>query len=276
MNKALYKVINFLRHPKENYSNFNYFKYHLLKTLGKARNKSASSARDMFDWSFYNTYYRGEMQEARKNYTVSLQDGDYFLNNGKLVKADEKIKPLHPNHRLLYETILELKPASAFELGCGNGMHLHNLKILNKNLVLSAIDREKDQINFLFESYPGLDATVKIFDATKPFPSELFPKVDLTFTQAVIMHIHTGDTHLTALANLFNLSKKYVILMESWKNHRFMDDITELHRAKKINWPEVHFYYKICPETGRPHIMICSAEPIDFPVLNKYEAMLGN
>jgi hypothetical protein len=138
---------------------------------------------------------------------------------------------------------------------------------------LYGIDLSQEQINFLRESYPDLKADVKVMDATIPFP-ENFPKVDLSFTQAVIMHIHTGDSHLTALANLFNASNKYVLLMERWKSHQFMNDIKELFDKRVISWNNLYFYYK-SDETNRPHLIICSNEPLPsvYPILNNYKIM---
>lgn len=273
MTRVIKKILNFLAHPKENYSNFYYFKYHLQKTLGKIKTNSSSPKGDMFNWSFYNTYYRGELKEAQKNYSINLKKNDYNFINSKLVKVNEKIKPLHPNHKLLYETILQLEPESILEVGCGNGMHLANIQILFPKIKLYGVDRSEEQIKFLHESFPDLKANVGVADATIPFPDNL-PRVKLSFTQAVIMHIHTGDSHLTALSNLFNMSNKYVALMESWKNHQFMDDIKKLHEQKKIKWPNLYFYYKLIEEGNSPHLMICSSEKLNFPVLDDYNLML--
>jgi len=126
----------------------------------------------------------------------------------------------------------------------------------------------------LHESYPRLKAEVRIADATVPF-TDNFPKVDLSFTQAVIMHIHTGESHLTALANLFNISNKYVMLMERWKNHRFMDDIKLLREQKKIKWDNLYFHYRISAETKRPHLMICSNQKLDYPALTDYTILMN-
>lgn len=278
MLKKIKKIVKFISRPKENYANFNLLKYHLFKAGKKTLTKyglikNADSAQnDMFDWSLYNLHYRGELKKDGKLYTLKLNPGDYQFINSKLEKVNRNIKPLHQNWHLIYETILQLKPESVLEVGCGNGMHLANIQTLAPEIKLYGIDRSEKQIKFLQESFPDIKAEIKVADATIPFPDN-FLKVDLSFTQAVIMHMHTGESHLTALANLFDISNKYVILMERWKNHRFMDDIKRLYEQKKIKWDNLYFYYRVSAETKKPHLMICSKEQLDYPVLDNYSKL---
>lgn len=278
MIKKIKKILLFFSKPKENYANFYLVKYHSLKAIQKIRlkhdaNKNSVSSKDMFNWSLYNLHYRGEIKKDAKNYTLKLKIGDYNFVNLNLIKINKNIKPLHQNWRLVYETIMQLSPRSVLELGCGNGMHLNNIKTLSPNIKLYGIDRSEDQIKFLYECYPNIDATTMVMDATKAWDTGKTPLVDLSFTQAVIMHIHTGQTHLIALQNLFNTSNKYVILMERWKNHQFMDDIKKLQNKKIIRWENIYFYYRISPETSRPHIMICSKEKLNYPELTNYNIL---
>lgn len=274
--KLLKKIANFAIHPKENYANLYFLKYHFYKTIQKIQNrKTGNNSSDMFNWSLYNLYYRGEIKEASKKYTVALKPNDYVFKDGALRQNKKDIKPLHPNHRILYETILQLNPQSVFEIGCGHGMHLNNLQLLLANVKLCGIDRSSEQIEFLRESYPELRANINVSDATIKFPDDWLDKVDVSFTQAVIMHIHTGKSHLTAISNLFNVSKKHVILMERWKNHNFMEDIKELQKNKLIKWENIYFYYKILEETGKPHLMICSKAPLNYPEITNYKILLN-
>src|SRR5688500_10692823 len=99
-------------------------------------NKYGKTGDDDFNWEFYNLHYRAEMDNLEKEFTTLLKEGDYKLSSSGLVKSDTLGKPLHPNWRLLYETVLELKPASVFEMGVGNGMHLYNLHVLNESVEL--------------------------------------------------------------------------------------------------------------------------------------------
>lgn len=268
------KIIKFLSKPRENYPNWLILKYHILKAIDKIKtgNKNAVK-KDMFNWKLYNLHFRGELKALKKEYTLDLKKEDYVIKNGELVQKNKKIKPLHPNWRLLYETILQLKPDSVLEMGCGNGMHLNNINTLSPEVKLRGIDLLKEQIDFLWESYPNIKADIKQADITEKLSEELMTKSDIVFTQAVIQHIHEDNKHIHALANIFNLSKKYVILVERWRNHDFMVDIKKLFDDKKINWDNLFFYYKESPELKRPHIMICSNQKLDFPVLNDYKIL---
>ncbi|OGF26073.1 hypothetical protein A2303_04710 [Candidatus Falkowbacteria bacterium RIFOXYB2_FULL_47_14] len=274
------KIINFIKDPKHNYSNIYYIEYHLLKLMVRLGKKLriiktiGSDNADMFNWRLYNLHYRGELREEAKVHTMSLAPGDYAAKNGKLEKTNPDIKPLHANHHLLYETILQLKPEIVIEMGCGNGMHLHNLYVLAPDMKLLGTDKDERQLAFLRECYPDIKAEIRKIDATSPLLPELTGVADLSFTQAVIMHIHTNESHLIALKNLFNFSKKYVVMMERWKNHSIMDDIKKLHEKKLISWQNLYFYYRINEETKLPHIMICSNEPLSYNPLKDYNILV--
>ena len=272
--QTIKKIINFISKPKENYPNLLILKYHILKAIDKIKNKNKNdSIKDMFNWKLYTLHYKGELKELEKNNTINIKNDDFSFKENKLIKINSQAKPLHENWRLLYETILQLMPDSVFELGCGNAMHLNNVQILNPNIKLSAIDLSEHQIKYLRESYPNLKAEIRQYDATIPFPENFLPKTDISFTQAVIQHIYKDNKHLEALTNLFNISNKYIILIERWKNHHFMNDIIKLQQDGKIKWDNINFYYKKSKTTGKPHIMICSKEKLNYPVLNDYNIL---
>lgn len=270
--KLFKKIIKFTAHPKDNYPNIYIFSYHVLKAFHKTIFKlgfirdDGTLKKDMFNWTLYNLHYKGEIKEAKKNYTLALKSGDYQFHDSQLVKNNEKIKPLHPSHRLLYETILQLNPQSVFEMGCGTGMHLHNLQTLLPQARICGIDLSDQQLNGLKKTYPQMANNAKQVDATVHWAKLPFETCDVAFTQAVIMHIHTGDAHLTALENLFKMAKKYVILYESPKNHPFKTDIQKLFDGGKIKWPNLYFYHRT-DEKNNPSGIICSSLPLDYPKL---------
>jgi len=229
---------------------------------------------DDFYWNIYSHHYRGEMEMLAKEHTLLLKKNDYhFSSEKKLIQTNKNIKPLHPNWRLLYETLLQLQPRSVLEVGCGNGMNLHNIKILAPDIKLFGIDRSVEQIKYLYEMNPELDAEIKQCDATAPFPEKIFSSsIDVCYSQAVIMHIKTGDNHLKALVNMLNTTAKQVVLMENWLHHNFLEDINTLRAQRAIMWEKLYLYYRH-PEdvqNGNPHIMVCSSVPLDYPVLTDY------
>jgi hypothetical protein len=223
---------------------------------------------DDFYWDDYNIHYRSELQENQKHHTLQIAPGDFAFVGGAL-EAKREINPLHPNHRLLYETIVQLRPAAVVELGCGGGDHLHNLHVLAPEIELHGIDRDPKQLAFLRERYPDLGADLRIADATLPLPAAI-DQVDLSYTQAVIMHLHDGNGHRVALANAFRLARKHVVLMEDWRRHAYVDDLYDLHERGIIDWPELHLYYREAPELRRPHILIASKGVLEYPVLDDF------
>lgn len=276
----LKKIKKFLTNP-DNYKNSYFIKYHLYKFFDRLflnlrlKKLDNNCQKDTFNWDKYHLHFRGEMVEATKIYSIKLTKDDYKLTNNQLVKVNSNIKDFHPLHVITYETMLQLNPESIFELGCGHGMHLYNMQVLRPELRLAGIDRSAKQIEFLRETFPELRAEINVKDATIPFEESMHAQYDLSFTNAVIMHIHFEDTHKTALANLFNISKKYVILAEKWKNHNIMADIKELQTKKIIKWEQIYFYYKKYRDTDMC-IMICSKEQLPYLILENYDLLPKN
>jgi SAM-dependent methyltransferase len=271
------KIKKFFSNP-DNYRNSYFIKYHLYKFFDRKllslhlKKLSDNNQKDMFNWDQYHLHFRGEVVETSKIYSIKLAKDDYKFENNQLIKSNTNIKDIHPIHVLTYETILQLNPESVLELGCGHGMHLYNLQVLRPELKLAGIDRSAKQIEFLRETFPDLKADIKVKDATIPFEESLYAKYDLSFSSAVIMHIHFQDTHKTALANLFNVSKKYVVMVERWKNHNMMADIKELQSQKIIKWEQIYFYYRRYQESDMC-AMICSKEKLSYPVLENYDLL---
>jgi SAM-dependent methyltransferase len=227
---------------------------------------------DDFVWKRYHYHYQAELAEIKKSHTQVLLPGDYAFS-GNTLSLQKDILPLHPNHRLLYETVLQLNPGSVLEIGCGGGDHLYNLSILAPSIVLYGRDLSTEQLSFLQRRHPELKADIGQLDITLPF-SSLWPVVDLCFTQAVIMHIHTGNGHLVALSNLFKMATTYVILMENWRSHDFMESIRDIYDKKMIPWGDLFFYYRFSPELNKPHLMVVSAEKLDYEPLTRYDILL--
>ncbi|MBI3351100.1 MAG: methyltransferase domain-containing protein [Nitrospirae bacterium] len=229
--------------------------------------------KDDFNWNLYNLHYRGEMSAISKEHTMQLKKEDFLFLDGKLKQANKSILPLHPNWQLLYETVLQLNPESVFEMGCGNGMHLNNFQTLSPNIKLFGIDRSQEQLKYLRECHPYLKAEIILSDATIPIKWK-FPKVDIAYTQAVIMHIQTGDSHLTALTNLFNISRNQVVLVENWNKHEFMSDIKGLFERKSIDWSNLYIYYRISEHFPETRLLICSSMSLDYPPLTDYKQLI--
>ncbi len=148
-----------------------YIKYHLrtklLRLLGWP--KPAEFGGDDFDWRAYSAHYAEEMTEMEQAHSSRLKPGDYIFAEGCLTQQSSAL-PLHPNHRLLYETLLQLKPRSVMEMGCGAGDHLSNMSLLTPGLVVYGVDRSEEQLQFLRRRSPALTPVVTEADITRPLP----------------------------------------------------------------------------------------------------------
>ena len=238
-------------------------------------NKLQNSREDDFNWKTYNDHYQDELLEIEQTNTLKLKEGDYTFKDGNLSKKND-ILPLHTNHRLLYETIILLNPKKVIEFGCGGGDHLKNLILLAPDIGFYGCDRSIEQLNFALQRSPTLTGKTLEFDITMPLSSKL-PKVDVAYTQAVIMHIKTGNGHIVGLANMFKVASKQIVLMENWTQHPFLADIQNLFDQGMIPWAKIHFYFRRAPEAGnKPHIMVVSSEPLDFEPLTSYSQLEDN
>lgn len=215
---------------------------------------------DDFDWDLYTQHYKGELKHVEENATAILKPGDYNFENGTLAKRAD-IKPLHLNHHLLYETILQLQPSSVLEIGCGGGDHLKNLAVLNPQLQIYGEDLSEKQLQLLHERHPNLQAKVQTHNITSA-QLATWPPIDLVFSQAVVMHIKTGNNHREALRNMFRMATKYVVLMENWRDHDFVQDLLELKARGNFPWPSLHLSSRPYPGTDLPYIIIASREPL--------------
>ena len=234
----------------------------------------SSAAVDDYDWETYSAGYRSELNAMEGVHTLVLAVDDYVYREGRLQKKNSRL-PLHPNHALLYETILQLAPSSVFEFGCGGGDHLHNLCVLQPTLELHGVDRSAAQLGFLKERHPDLKAQVHEVDITLPFPKGM-AKADLAYTQAVIMHIHAGDGHLVALSNLFRVARRHVVLMENWQRHNFAADIGQLHAAGAIPWERVLLYFREAADGQGVRVLVASAGKLaGYQTLDDYGVLTG-
>jgi len=195
---------------------------------------------DDFKWSEYSKDYSKQVSDVEKEYTLILPEGKYSIVEKKIV-LEPSLLPLHPNQKLLYETIYALKPSSLLEVGCGSGDHLVNIQKILPETKINGSDLLDDQIKFLQSRHPELKNKANLFvhDITISPPNI---KVDLVYTQAVLMHIQRNNSYLNALKNIFYASKKYVVLMENWSTHNFYKDLRKVSKQPDFPWKNVYIY----------------------------------
>lgn len=242
----------------------------LRNVLRRLAGRPRPPRRDDFDWSVYHREYRAQLEEISRLHTQRLEAGDARFEGGRILLR-QGLLPLHPNHACIYETVHALAPASVIEIGCGGGDHIRNLGLLFPRLELSGYDRSSEQLALLAERSPWLSSKVRVLDVTGELPAGLQP-AELVFTQAVVMHIHDGGGHLRALSNMFRLATRYVVLMENWRSHPFLEDLRRLSAAGQLAWPAPHFYVRRF--AGKPRLMLVSSETLGEEPLRDYRQLL--
>jgi len=232
---------------------------------------SQRSLRDDFDWTIYPRHYREELKSVSRRHTLNVEVGEFNLVHGEIVLA-HNAKPLHPNHRLLYEVVIELNPNSIREIGFGAGDHLSNLSNMLPDSKLYGIDRSLEQFNTLRVRHPKLQANLSVTDVTDR-QIEL-ETVELSFTQAVLMHIsELNDRYLSAVENILDSTSNHIVLMENWTQHDYIGSIRRLIVSKQ-NWHNAELYFKVSSENPNVRCMVVSNLPCSFPLLLNDDQLL--
>ena len=179
---------------------------------------------DDFDWFSYteDSYRHVLEEELEPTYTTKLAGTDWSLQQGKVVTHNGK--PVHPNHSVLYESILMLAPRSVFEFGFGGGDQLANLGVLLPTIRLGGAEISPQQIHFARERH-HFSSAVHIIqrDLTlRNAADDLVEYADLVYTQSVLMHIHGRQRPYDFLHNMWRVSRRYIVLVESWTRHHYM------------------------------------------------------
>ena len=220
---------------------------------------------DDFDWDNYtsDSYARRLKGDIETEYVTKVDPSqaeiDFAAGRVSLKGAN-----MHPNHQLLLDAIAYLQPNSVHEVGCGGGDHVANISRLFPGCAVSGGDRGLTQLEMAADRHPEIQNNFGLQDITMPYSSQ-WPSVDLVYSQAVIMHIHTAVSHLVALSNMFLCAKKHVLLVENTQCHNFVEDIMALHCGGHLQWPNMQLH--IFERYGARGIL-ASNQTLDLPVLS--------
>ena len=209
--------------------------------------------------------YGPQQKRLDEEFDMRVDDRVYFDKaSRKLVTGSAR---LIPNSRTVYEIVGLLDVKSVLEIGCGGGDHVRNLKTLYPHITVHGGDRSVEQLKFLAARNPEIAANTFVQDITMPLSSR-WPRVELVYSQAVIMHIKTAVSHLNAMANMFNLASDYVVFVENFGCHHFVNDVKKLHAGGHLSWDEVHFYEH--EYEGNPYGLVVSRRPCSLKPLGDY------
>jgi hypothetical protein len=181
---------------------------------------------DDYQWASYSKGKYGPLlTEFESHFCARLADTKWEVCDGKLMVSG---RPLHPNHQLIYELAVRLAPASLFECGFGGGDHLANLSLLLPKASIGGADISHDQRALALERNGESlrSATLHVLDVTRVNKkSRLYGTAEFVYCQAVIMHIHGGDRHLKFMRSMWDISSRYMLLVEDWRRHDFVRDL---------------------------------------------------
>ncbi len=220
---------------------------------------------DDFDWENYtdDSYHRRLKNDIESKFLTIAGPDDLTFDRSTGILST-KDRGIHPNHSAILEVIGQLQPETVHEIGCGAGDHVANANIVFPDIQTSGSDRGDSQIALAQKRHPDLSDTFGVLDATMPY-SRFWPRADLVYSQAVIMHVHTAVSHFVALSNMFAMANKYVFLMENLQCHNFVSDIQNLHDGGHTSW-ETMYIYQFDGSTGARGVLL-SKEKLNYPAL---------
>lgn len=236
-----------------------------MRMLKRLFYKSRRFYDDDFDWESYtaDSYERRLKGDVEPLYKAISGEGDLSFDavSGQVAVQGEA---LHPNVQLILETIGQLAPESVHEVGCGGGDHVAHAARLFPGIRVTGGDRGHTQLSLALSRHPELAGRLGVQDITMPF-SHQWPRADLVYSQAVIMHIHTAVSHFVALANMVRQARDHVLLVENVQCHNFVADLRALAAGGHLDWEQVHLY-RVRGSTGAQGILL-SRQELDRPVL---------
>ena len=244
-------------------------RYHLGE---KIRGHWRQEGDDDFNWSRYSIHYQGELELGSRTRTLSVGPNDYKFENGQLFHISSRL-PIHPNAHTIYETILQLRPKSVLEVGCGGGDNLSNLHTLEPSLQLRGVDISPEQLKLLTQRHPRFAGMVEPCNITQAV-SHIAP-ADLVFTQAVLMHIGINNGRWErGIKNLFHLANYQIVLMEHWFKHDYFTLLSRFTPGVDIPWPSLYLYVRPSVGQRNPTVLIASRHQLPFDPLQHPEQLL--
>lgn len=170
---------------------------------------------DEYDWTKYHKHYNSLKARLAKTHTQVLTPENHKLVEGEIIMKEGEL-PMHPEHKLLYETILGINPPEVHEVGCGWGDHLFNIMWLNGDITVWGTDISQKQIDSAVERHPFLGECTRKHDITKG-PAY---HTELVFTQAVLVHL--SDSNLRkAILNIAASAQNHILFMENLKRRDY-------------------------------------------------------
>ena len=179
--------------------------------------------KDEFNWGAYPSAYAQQKAQLMKSHTHLLTEDNHDLVAGQIIMR-QGAKPLHAQHKILYETILEINPADVHEFGCGWGDHLANIRLLNPNIEVFGSDISAKQIEEASKRHEWMKHYLWQLDITKA-PDCMY---DLVYTQAVLIHL-SDDNLKKAILNIAISARRYILMEENFFRRDYIKIFREIN-----------------------------------------------
>jgi SAM-dependent methyltransferase len=195
---------------------------------------------DNRNWSVYHTEYAKQIEDLKNEHDLWIVDLGVDGNNELIFENNQK--ELHNNWKDLYNIVYRLGVSSAFEVGCGSGQHLYNLYQIYEGwdcFKLGGCDINYEQIQFgkdVLELPNEVYENVRVLDFTRQDIPQIVDKYDIVYSQAVLMHLSHHNA-LAVLKNMYEVSNKYIVLVENSNDHINEELVKELGLNVDISYP---------------------------------------
>jgi hypothetical protein len=218
---------------------------------------------DDYDWTTYDQFYGPENEAEAQFYTYDLSEVDFEILSGRIFTVADA-KPINPWNRVLLETIINLpQVTSVHEIGSGGGKLVVNLaKLLSSRVVHGASDIGLGQLSLFARNWPEEYRVLAPFvhDITaSPLPEAA--RADVVFTATVLMHIKRPDAYRAALGNMMLSARRYVVILENWATHDYVEDLNEVMRAG-LGRTDFGLF---CYDSGAAMALVASLDGQDLP-----------
>jgi len=226
---------------------------------------------DDFDWSSYadSEDYESTVgpfgSDFETAFTISLKGSKSRPKAGEDHSSVLETPILYPTHSLLVDVASRLEVTSAFEFGFGSGAHILNLwqalekpqlggADISSRMMEKAIDRFST-IEFSESAKPNLIVNDMTMDRSRFAVDQ---KYELVYCHQVLLHIHRPGAAINFLKNMYEVSSRYILLIENVYRHNLCSLIRRV-------MPQMRCYYVANKYSNA--LLIDKKNALDLPIL---------
>ena len=185
----------------------------------------AIKEKDEYNWAEYTSEYAAQLE------TIAEKENDLFVNEVSFKESDVVFKDnIHPNWKEIYSTVVRLNPKSVYEVGCGCGMHLMNIKKMMPHIEVGGCELLPSQVQLGITKYNlpnSIFRNIDFVDFTNTGNVKIFASpAEFVYSHAVCMHL-SSEHAKSFLKNMSIIAEKYILLVEGVNNHENWYDMVK-------------------------------------------------